>query len=86
MSMGARLRGLDRRVESAMSVRKPKYDVEPPNCLQYSCLTVIMAMAALSTMVSVTAGPTVAVVTTAVLLTAWLALVLSWVRRHRVRD
>jgi len=86
MGIGAGLRALDRRVESAVSVRKPKYDVEPPVWLQYSGVLLIMAVTAVSMMLSVTAGPTVALTSTAVLLMAWLGVLWSWTRRHRVRD
>ena len=86
IGIAAGLRALDRRVESAVSVRKPKYDVEPPTWLQYSGVFFIMAISAVSTILGVTAGPAVASVTAAALLTAYLALLLSWTRRHRVRD
>lgn len=76
---------INRRVEAAVSVRKPKYDVDPPAWLQYSGVLLIPIIAAVSMMLSTTAGPAVAVVSTAVLLLAWLVLLLSWTRRHRVR-
>ena len=80
------MRGLDRRVESAVAIRKPKYDVEPPRWLQYSGVFFILAIGAVSMLVSVTAGPTAGLVSTGLLLVAYPALLLSWTRRHRVRE
>ncbi|MDX6198108.1 MAG: hypothetical protein QOJ79_1259 [Actinomycetota bacterium] len=86
MDIGAGLRALDRRVESKVSGRKPKYDVEPPKWLQYSSVIFIMIIFIVGMMLTFTAGPRVSLVTDAVLLFAYTVVLLSWTRRHRVRD
>lgn len=86
MDIGSRLRALDDGAESAVGVAKPRYDVEPPLWLKYGLGIIIPVMYVLSFTLLAKVGPKAGYAVAGALMGAYLAALLWWTRRHRVRD